>query len=200
MPAHSPAIRRERNRVGVSIGKWSDQTGPSSPLGYAEKTHVGRVVQSAADKIRPAAARKGIELSADCDEAVQAKLDPVRLEQVVLNLLANAVKFTPAGGRVSVLSRRSGEDAIVEVTDTGLGIAVEHRERIFEEFSQLDSGLARSHDGTGLGLTLTRRLVQHMGGEIEVESEVGRGSLFRVRLPRRGGRPVLRVHSVGAAS
>lgn len=109
--------------------------------------------------------------------------DPVRFRQVLYNLLSNAVKFTPEGGSVSTRLRRLPDDRFeVAVADTGIGIAPEDLPRIFEEFHQLDP---RRQEGTGLGLALVKRFVEAMGGSVFVESEVGKGSTFRVRLPLR---------------
>jgi signal transduction histidine kinase len=108
--------------------------------------------------------------------------------QVLLNLAGNAVKFTERG-QVEIGARREGDQALIEVRDSGIGIAPEHLPQLFEAFRQIDSGLTRSHEGTGLGLHLTHRLLALMGGHIEVESRVGEGSLFRVHLPLSGPAP-----------
>src|SRR5690606_8263078 len=105
-----------------------------------------------------------------------------RLTQIVINLLSNAVKFTPTGS-VRLECRLEGDTAEVRVRDSGPGIADEERERIFEEFYQVEGGFSRSTGGTGLGLAIARRFARLMGGDIRVESEVGSGSEFIVRLP-----------------
>ena len=109
--------------------------------------------------------------------------DERKIKQILLNLLSNAVKFTPEGGRVTLTA--SGADAalVIAVRDTGVGISAEDQERIFEEFRQVGTDYARKVEGTGLGLTLTRRFVELHGGEIVVESEPGVGSEFRITLP-----------------
>ncbi|CAM3901286.1 PAS domain S-box protein [Roseateles saccharophilus] len=115
-------------------------------------------------------------------------LDPARLRQVLLNYLSNAIKFTPAGGRVEL--RMLGEGPRLwrlEVEDSGIGIASERLDQLFVEFQQLDDGLTKRHQGTGLGLALTRRLVKAQGGRVGVYSEAGRGSCFYAVLPRRPG-------------
>ena len=109
------------------------------------------------------------------------------MRQVVFNLLSNAVKFTPAGGSVVVATARVDGEVQVSVADTGPGIAPEDQERIFEEFQQTDVGV-RQREGTGLGLALSRRLVELHGGRIWVESEPGRGSRFVFTLPLGGRR------------
>jgi two-component system sensor histidine kinase/response regulator len=112
--------------------------------------------------------------------------DPERIGQILVNLLSNAIKFTERGGVTLVLSRCGGDGARVEldfiVDDTGIGIAAEHLDRLFQPFSQIDASASRRHGGTGLGLSICRRLAQRMGGTVEVESRAGRGSRFTLRL------------------
>jgi signal transduction histidine kinase len=113
--------------------------------------------------------------------------DREKVAHILGNLLGNAMEFTPAGGRVWVRANvRDGavcDECVVEVGDTGIGIAPEHHEMIFEEFAQVDSTASRQHHGTGLGLTIARNLVELHGGRIWVESEVGRGSRFFFSIP-----------------
>ena len=110
--------------------------------------------------------------------------DPVRLEQVLESLLTNAAKFTDPGGKIWLTIEREGDDAVVRVRDTGIGIAPELLDRTFELFTQADQGLARARGGLGIGLTLARNLVTLHGGTIEAKSEgAGKGSEFVVRLP-----------------
>jgi signal transduction histidine kinase len=127
--------------------------------------------------------RLGLEIAPDVDVVAA---DERRVRQVVFNLLSNAVKFTPSGGRVDVAAARLDGEIHVSVADTGPGIAPEDRERIFEEFQQTDAG-ARQREGTGLGLALSKRLVDLHGGRIWVESELGAGSRFVFTLPSDGG-------------
>jgi CheY-like chemotaxis protein len=110
--------------------------------------------------------------------------DPVRLAQVVSNLLNNAAKYTEPGGRVWLTAERQGSDAVVSVRDTGLGIPPEMLGKVFEPFTQVDRTLEKAQGGLGIGLTLVRRLVEMHGGSVEARSEgYGRGSEFVVRLP-----------------
>ena len=133
--------------------------------------------------VRERAAESGVGLSVELASDVDlVEGDERRLRQVVFNLLSNAVKFTPAGGTVVVATKRVGTDARVSVTDTGPGIAPEDQERIFEQFQQTKVGVTE-REGTGLGLALSRRLVELHGGRIWVESEPGRGSRFVFTLP-----------------
>jgi len=109
--------------------------------------------------------------------------DPQRVQQICLNLLSNAIKFTPAQGRVTIRVQVSGDTAILQVEDTGIGIPSHQRSFLFQKFQQLDASYHRKYEGTGLGLALTKQLVELHGGTIEVESTVGVGSTFTVFLP-----------------
>jgi signal transduction histidine kinase/CheY-like chemotaxis protein len=130
------------------------------------------------------AADRRIEISIDLEQGLTAQGDPVRLEQVFNNLLTNAVKYTPAGGRVRVTLARRGGDAEVRVQDTGVGIAPEVLPHVFDMFTQADDTLDRSQGGLGIGLTLVRSLVELHGGSVAAESPGrGEGSTFIVRLP-----------------
>jgi signal transduction histidine kinase len=109
--------------------------------------------------------------------------DPEHLRKVVDNLIANALKFTPAGGTVTVSLKGTSDEVILQVTDTGIGIPEEHMERVFDRFYQVDGTTRRRHGGSGLGLALVKEIVESHGGSVTVESMVGKGSTFSVRLP-----------------
>jgi signal transduction histidine kinase/CheY-like chemotaxis protein len=121
-------------------------------------------------------------------EALLVQVDRQRFLQVLYNLLSNAVKFTPPGGVVRLSCEVMPDTVVVSVTDTGIGIAPEDQARVFEEFAQVDSTLARSRQGTGLGLSLTKRLVELSGGTITLVSAPGQGSTFSFTVPRTGAR------------
>jgi signal transduction histidine kinase len=132
--------------------------------------------------VRDWAREDGVQVTLAADPHVDVvEGDERRIRQVVFNLLSNAVKFTCAGGSVDVASARRDGEVRVSVADTGPGIAPEDQERIFEEFQQTDLGAQR--EGTGLGLALSKRLIELHGGRIWVESELGKGSTFTFALP-----------------
>jgi signal transduction histidine kinase len=135
--------------------------------------------------VRERATKDGVQLVLELDPAAElVEGDERRIRQVIFNLLSNAVKFTPPGGRVELKSARLDGEVRISVTDTGPGIAAEDQERIFEEFQQTEAG-AGQREGTGLGLTLSKRLVELHGGRIWVDSEPGEGSAFVFALPSR---------------
>jgi signal transduction histidine kinase len=117
---------------------------------------------------------------------LRVQADRGRVRQVLLNLLSNAIKFTPDGGRITVVAGavNGGAEVRIAVTDTGIGIAAEDQPKLFQEFSQLDASASRKYEGTGLGLALSRRLIELHGGAIGVESEMGKGSTFWFTLPQ----------------
>ena len=136
--------------------------------------------------VRERASRHGITLGLGVDAPVgQIVGDERKVKQVLVNLLSNAVKFTPEGGRVEVAVARATGSVEISVSDTGIGIAAEDQEAIFEEFRQVGSDYARKREGTGLGLPLAKRFVELHGGRLWVKSEVGRGSTFTFSLPER---------------
>ncbi|MFQ5878141.1 MAG: ATP-binding protein [Acidobacteriota bacterium] len=158
----------------------------------AETFGLGEAVEESLGLLRVEAARKEIRMEAripDPDLAVFA--DRNKLKQILHNLLSNAVKFTPARGRVELAGRLEGGRLTIAVSDTGIGIAREDRDRIFQSFTQVDGSYARRYQGTGLGLALVKKFVEMHGGTVWVESEPGRDSRFTFTLPnqRGGARP-----------
>ncbi|HYE94658.1 MAG TPA: PAS domain-containing sensor histidine kinase [Rubricoccaceae bacterium] len=146
---------------------------------------VQAVLDRAVDVVEHLAVEARLTLAREGDDAGAAVLaDPERLQQVLLNLLTNALKFTPAGGRVTLAAERAGGAVLLHVCDTGPGIPPEAAERIFDPFVQLEqSGGAALREGVGLGLAISRELARAMGGDLTVASVVGAGSTFTVRLP-----------------
>lgn len=127
---------------------------------------------------------KGIELRCDVDESLDANFvsDPYRIKQVLTNLISNAIKFTQEGS-VEVVARLEAKTITVAVLDTGIGIARDQQDAVFKEFTQAHSGIEKQFGGTGLGLTIAKRMLRLLGGDIKLESEVGQGSIFTVNLP-----------------
>jgi CheY-like chemotaxis protein len=162
----------------------------------AEPTDLRGVVGAAVDTVRHAASAKNITLRAEFEPGVGPVMgDPRRLQQVVWNLLLNAVKFTPIGGEVRVLLGREGAHARVSVNDTGAGISPDFLPYVFDRFRQGDQSTTRVHGGLGLGLSIVRHLVEAHGGSVRAESAgEGRGSTFTVELPllrgAEAGRPI----------
>jgi signal transduction histidine kinase/DNA-binding response OmpR family regulator len=139
--------------------------------------------------VRERALKQRIMVSLEIDPQVgMLDADRLRFRQVVLNLLSNAVKFTPEGGRVGVRALIRDRDLVVEVVDTGPGVAVEDRQRIFDSFQQ-GAQIPEQTEGTGLGLTLSKRILELHGGRIWVETEIGKGSTFGFALPAGSGEP-----------
>ena len=150
-----------------------------------EKISLVAVLSNVIEQMGPMASEQDIQLSTDIDTSVDEIVgDSIRLQQIVANLVSNAIKYTPPGGRIDVTSKRDGESALIEVADTGVGIAPEMASRIFERFEQGDNSSRRSFGGLGLGLTIARHLTELHGGTISVDSKgEGKGATFSIRLP-----------------
>jgi signal transduction histidine kinase len=149
--------------------------------------HLPTALDNALTLVRERAARRSITLDISIDERLgEVQADERKIRQVALNLLSNAIKFTPEGGRIAVAA--VAKDGIVEVSvsDTGVGIALEDQEAVFEEFRQVGTA-ERKAEGTGLGLTLCRKFIELHGGRIWVTSQVGVGSTFMFTIPVRRG-------------
>ena len=143
---------------------------------------VGEVVARAAEAVEPRASAKHITITHHVSAGLAARGDAKALEQVLVNLLDNAVKYTPEGGSVELTGRNEAARVELSVRDTGLGIEAKHLPRLFERFYRVDRGRSREMGGTGLGLSIVRHLVSAMGGEVRVQSQLGLGSTFTVTL------------------
>ena len=164
----------------IESGKMEVQT---------EDFSIRDVCEALAALARPIADRKNIDLECRLDDAIPLlRQDPGKLRQILYNLLSNAIKFTPDGGRVSLRAHVEGRLVVLSVADTGIGIAEEDREKIFEKFRQAGHPgqgdvLTREHQGTGLGLSIVRELAKLLGGDVHLESRPGQGSTFTVKIP-----------------
>ena len=144
------------------------------------------VANAVIDKLKPLADQGQIRLLSKLPARLAPiEADRMRVEQVLTNLIDNAIKFTPAGGSITVLGKDLGTELQISVADTGIGISPTELERIFERFYQVDSGASRQYRGTGLGLTICKHIVEHHRGRIWAESEANKGSTFHFVLPKR---------------
>jgi PAS domain S-box-containing protein len=149
------------------------------------RTDVLPVIVAASDVVRPATEAKGVRLALEVAPNIGATMaDADRLQQIIWNLLSNAVRFTPRGGRVTIAAERDEHGITITVHDTGAGIAAEHLPHIFERFKQVDSSTTRAHGGLGLGLAIVRHLVEAHGGAVAAASPgLGHGATFTIQLP-----------------
>ena len=186
-----PAARRFLDRIEVEVDALTQMVQELLELSRIESgqaplrlmtTPIAEVVQPPVERLRPQAERAGLTLQVDLPEGLPPVLaDAERVRQVITNLVHNAIKFTPPGGHVVVSARRVGEDLVLSVRDTGIGIPAEELPRIFERFYKVDR--ARAGGGTGLGLAIAKHIVQAHGGRIWAESVEGKGSTFSFTLP-----------------
>jgi signal transduction histidine kinase len=158
----------------VDAGKIALEPGP---------TDLDELVREAVEAARPVAAEHDVELIFEADRPAELVGDRARLAQILDNLIANAIKFTPPGGKVEVRTFVAGDSAVVEVADTGIGISADDQERLFQRFFRAEGAILGAIDGTGLGLAIVKAIVDAHGGELAVESVAGRGTTFRIGLP-----------------
>jgi PAS domain S-box-containing protein len=188
--------KRELNLVGdllmltrITAGTFEIELG---------KADLGEIAQATAEAMSPVAANADVTISLDVERAPEIAGDPHRLRQVVENLVSNAIKFTPAGGAVTISASDEGPLAEIAVSDTGIGIDADDRGRLFERMFRTREAELRHIQGTGLGLTIVKAIVDAHGGTITVDSEVGEGATFRVKLPvEAGARPDRRARPRG---
>ncbi len=146
--------------------------------------NLDEVCRACVGLVRPQAERKAIDVVCQVQRGLPViQSDARRIKQIIVNLLGNAVKFTEAQGQVGLEVSSAGDELLIQVWDTGIGIAPQDQARVFTPFIQVESSLSRRYDGTGLGLALVQQLVGVLGGDVRLESKVGEGSRFFVRLP-----------------
>jgi PAS domain S-box-containing protein len=162
---------------------------------------VAEIVEQVLDDARPAAEGRGLTLELTTDPELRtAPLDRRMFEKILINLVGNALKFTPAGGRIDVSLQADDEHLELSVADTGVGIPADKIGLLFQRFEQVDASSTRKYEGTGLGLALVKGLAEQLGGTVGVESELGRGSRFTVRLPRDPDRASMRHPDAGTSA
>jgi len=189
IPAHAVeqlrVVHRNAERLRRLIGDLLDtaqRDGSPMPINRTS-ADLASIVAESVEAARPVADSAGVELVVSAPEGLPMSLDAQRIAQVVDNLLSNAIKYTEPGGRVTVRLGTDGRWVELQVADTGIGISPADCERLFTRFFRTDDAARRAVAGAGLGLSITKDIVESHGGRIHVESEVGRGSTFRVRMP-----------------
>jgi signal transduction histidine kinase len=149
----------------------------------ATEVELGEIVDDSVRSMQPRATAKGVKLTCDVEHVPTATVDRGRVLQVLDNLISNALKFTPEGGAVYVSLRHDDGQVVVEVADSGIGIAPVDQRRLFERFFRAENAVERQIPGTGLGLYISRAITEAHDGKLSVRSELGRGSTFRLELP-----------------
>jgi signal transduction histidine kinase len=151
---------------------------------HLENFNLHEVCEGLLNMARPLAENKNIDLKSQLEPDIpMLRQDVNKLQQILQNLLSNAIKFTPEGGRVAIKAEADTKYVTIAVSDTGVGIAPEEQDLVFQKFRQSGNPLTREHEGTGLGLSIVRELCKLLNGEVTLQSELGRGSTFTVRLP-----------------
>ena len=150
---------------------------------HPEPIQVAELLADVRDSVNVLAVDKQQTIELDCAEGCVAKADRLLLRQALLNIVHNAIRYAPRQTRITVKASRRNSATVIEVADEGPGIAPEHRQKIFDRFYRVDKARSRAEGGSGLGLAIAKWSVQHQGGQIELESQPGKGSLFRIVLP-----------------
>ncbi len=164
-----------------------------------QPVELGAVIDEVRATVEPLALSKAVAVNVEPSTELRLIADAGKLKQMLLNLVSNAIKFTPNRGRIDIRSRQVGSWVEIAVSDTGIGIAESELGQLFTEFHQVDSGPGRQHEGTGLGLALTKRFAELHGGQVSVESAPGEGSTFTLRLPLEATAPKLSAPAAPAA-
>jgi two-component system phosphate regulon sensor histidine kinase PhoR len=180
-------VHRQAQRIGALVSDLltlSELEARPGDEAVREPVDLSALATHVVETVRARATAQESRVAIDVGRDARAMGDPAAVEQILQNLVDNAIKYGRRGGQVRVSGVRNGARVVVTVSDDGPGIAAEHLPRLFERFYRVDAGRSRERGGTGLGLAIVKHLVESMGGTITVESEVDRGTTFRVDLPR----------------
>lgn len=174
----------ETARVGKLIADLLDLSRIEDPISFRrESVHVSEVARKVVAEAEARVRDKPLDLQVDIRQGVWTQGDEQQLSLLVRNLLDNAIRYTPAGGSVTVEVLREGDQAVVRVADDGIGIPLKSQARVFERFYRVDQARSREHGGTGLGLAIVKHVADLYGGRVELRSEFGEGSTFAAYLP-----------------
>jgi two-component system, NarL family, sensor histidine kinase BarA len=174
-------------QIIVSLLDVSKMEAGRAPLTLSDE-HLGSIIQDSVSTLLPHARRKSIDVRCTAENLPRLRCDGPKIRQCVINLLSNAIKFTPTNGTVRISAEVDANFAVVRVSDTGIGIAPEFQQRLFQTFFQVDNSMTREYGGAGLGLSIVKNVVEAHDGEVRVESELGKGATFTMILPARGPR------------
>lgn len=180
-------IKRNADRLAAIIEdilslSWLEQPDTKAVL-KREPASLHRIIGSVAAQFESAAEAKSIKIVAEAPQLLEAMVDSALIEQALANFVSNAIKYSPAGTTVTIRAREAGSGVELEVADQGQGIAADHLPRVFERFYRVDKARSRELGGTGLGLAIVKHIALVHGGRVEVDSTVGKGSVFRLVLP-----------------
>lgn len=174
----------ETERLGRLISDLLDLSRLEDPANVSRRsTNLSLVAQEQIEEVRAAAGSKEMELRSHISDDVRVKGDHQQLGLMIRNLLDNAIRYTPEHGAVTLAVSIDGGDAVLSVSDTGMGIPLKSQSRVFERFYRVDKDRSRGRGGTGLGLSIVKHVVELHGGHVSLDSELGEGSTFTVRLP-----------------
>jgi signal transduction histidine kinase len=155
-----------------------------------EDVDLKELITGLSTNIETLAIDKGIKFTVDAKENLIVNGDKVKLRQLFINILENAVRYTPTGGNISVLLEKKDSNAVTAISDTGIGIPPEHLPHIFERFYRVDKARSRADGGVGLGMAIAKYIADSHGGKIEVESQVGKGTTITVTIPLKNPEPI----------
>jgi signal transduction histidine kinase len=198
-------VRRYLHTLETEVGRLSlliddlfelTQIDAGAPLRHAERASLGDLVSDTIESMRPQALQQGLALDGAIADALAGTLvDARRIQRVLLNLVQNAIRYSPSGGVIFIEARREGQQVRVDVRDTGYGISTEDLPHVFDPFFQADKARSRRNGGSGLGLSIVKALVEASGGEVMVTSRLGEGSTFSFTVPGGGTEVALATES-----